>query len=129
MATTSPSPNPSHSRDLGFSIAAKPSQPVVIAGEPFDLDLTTTGADGKPSGETLKVAVLRMEKSKTSRILTLLPWPQAASPPSAEVKDSELDAKTDAATGKARVPLKLEKGGIYRFASHRHGSLRPDDHA
>lgn len=98
---------------LGFSITAKPSQPVVIAGEPFDLDVTTMGADGKPSGEALKVSVLRMEKSKTSRILTLLPWPQIACPPSAEVKDSELDAKTDAATGKARVAINLTKGGIY----------------
>ena len=100
---------------LGFSIAAKPSQPVVIAGEPFNVDLGTTAADGKPSGESLKIAVLRMEKSKTSRILTLLPWQQAESPPSAEVKDSELDAKTDATTGKASVSLKLEKGGIYRL--------------
>lgn len=100
---------------LGFSITAKPSQPVVIAGEPFNVDLTTTSADGKPCGETLKVAVLRMEKSSTNRILTLLPWPQAECPPSAEVKDSELDAKTDAATGKATVSLKLEKGGLYRL--------------
>ncbi|HEX7576613.1 MAG TPA: MG2 domain-containing protein, partial [Verrucomicrobiae bacterium] len=30
---------------LGFGITARPSQPVVIAGEPFDLTLTTTGAD------------------------------------------------------------------------------------
>jgi len=100
---------------LGFSITAKPSQPVVIAGEPFNVDLTTTSADGKPAGEVLKVAVLRMEKSKTSRILTLLPWPQAEVPPSAEVKDSELDAKTDSTTGKASIALKLEKGGIYRI--------------
>lgn len=100
---------------LGFSIDAKPSQPVVIAGEPFDLALTTTAADGKPAGEALKVAVLRMEKPKTSRILGLLPWPQIESPPSAEVKESELEATTDATTGKATLPLKLEKGGIYQL--------------
>ena len=100
---------------LGFGIAAKPSQPVVIAGEPFDLDLTTTGADGKPTGEPLKVSVLRKEQVKTSRILTLLPWTQAGAPAAAEVKDSELDARTDAATGKATVALKLEKGGIYQL--------------
>jgi alpha-2-macroglobulin len=98
---------------LGFTITAKPSQPVVIAGEPFDLELTTLGADGKPAGESLKIEVLRMEKPKTSRILTLLPWPQAAYPPAAEVRESELDAGTDAATGKARVALTLEKGGNY----------------
>ena len=100
---------------LGFAIDAKPSQPVVIAGEPFNLDLTTTGADGKPTAESLKVAVMRMEKTKTSRILTLLPWPQTESPPSAEVKHSELDAKTDATSGKTSVPLTLEKGGIYQL--------------
>jgi uncharacterized protein YfaS (alpha-2-macroglobulin family)/TolA-binding protein len=100
---------------LGFSIDAKPSQPVVIAGEPFNVALTTTAADGKPTGESLKVAVMRTQKTKTSRILTLLPWPQAESPPSAEVKHSELDAKTDAATGKAAIALTLEKGGIYQI--------------
>ncbi len=100
---------------LGFSIRAVPSQPVVIAGEPFDLDLFSSGADGKPIGEKLKVSVLRMEQPKTSRILTLLPWPQAPAVTSAEVKESEVDATTDAATGKARVALKLEKGGIYRL--------------
>lgn len=100
---------------LGFSIDAKPSQPVVITGEPFDIDLTTTGADGKPSGESLKVSVLRMEKPKTRRILTLLPWPQAETPPGTEVKDSEHDARTDATSGKTRVSLTLEKGGIYQI--------------
>jgi alpha-2-macroglobulin len=100
---------------LGFSIDAKPSQPVVIAGEPFNVSLTTTSADGKPTGESLKVAVLRMEKTNISRILTLLPWPQAELPPSAEVKHSELETTTDATTGKASVPLTLEKGGIYQL--------------
>jgi len=100
---------------LGFSIAATPSQSVVIAGEPFDVDLMTTGADGKPVGEKLAVSVLRMDTPKTSRILTLLPWQEAESPVAAEVKDSELTAATDSATGKATVPLTLAKGGIYRM--------------
>ena len=100
---------------LGFSISAKPSQPVVIAGEPFDLDLETKGADSEPLGTALKVAVLRMEKTKTSRILTLLPWPQAGCALAAEVLESEIEVTTDATTGKARVPLKLEKGGEYRL--------------
>ncbi len=100
---------------LGFSITAKASQPVVIAGEPFDLDLSTMGADGKPSAETLKVDVLRMEQSKTSRILTLLPWTQALFPPVAEIKDSEMTLKTEADTGKSRVALTLNKGGSYLF--------------
>lgn len=100
---------------LGFAIAAKPSQPVVIAGEPFNLDLTTTSADGKPTAEKLTVSVLRLEQPRTHRILTLLPWAQAAGPAAAEVKDSELATTTDAITGKTTVPLKLEKGGIYHL--------------
>jgi TolA-binding protein len=100
---------------LGFSIQATPSQSVVIAGEPFDVDLVTTGADGMPVGEKLSIAVLRMEKPKASRILTLLPWQQAESPVAAEVADSEIAATTDATTGKATVSLKLAKGGIYRM--------------
>ncbi|MCX6878934.1 MAG: tetratricopeptide repeat protein [Verrucomicrobia bacterium] len=100
---------------LGFGIAAKPSQPVVIAGEPFDLTLTTTGADGKPTGEALKVVVLRVEQPKTSPVMALLPWLGGFVTPAAEVKDSESEIKTDPATGKATVALKLEKGGSYRL--------------
>ncbi|MEY4386506.1 MAG: hypothetical protein RLY20_1789, partial [Verrucomicrobiota bacterium] len=99
---------------LGFGIAAKPSQPVVIAGEPFDLKLTTTGADGKPVAEALKISVLRMEKSKTSPVLALLPWNAAPATTAAEVKDSEFDLTT-ATNGLATLPLKLEKGGTYRL--------------
>lgn len=100
---------------LGFAISAKPSQTVVLAGEPFDIDFSTLGADGKASGEKLNIAVLRLEKAKTSRILTILPWSQASTPPASEVKDRELSAKTDEHTGKARVSLTLEKGGFYLF--------------
>ncbi|MEI7900592.1 MAG: tetratricopeptide repeat protein [bacterium] len=98
---------------LGFGIAAKPSQTVVIAGEPFDVDLVTTGADGQPAGETLKVSVLRREVTKTTRIMTLLPWMNQAGTPDAEVKVEEMDAATDPVTGKRRLSLKLEKGGAY----------------
>ena len=100
---------------LGFDIAAKPSQPVVIAGEPFDLALTTTGADGKPTGETLKVTVLRVQESKTSPVLALLPWQDGYRSKLAEVKESEAEIKTDPAAGRATLALKLDKGGNYRL--------------
>lgn len=100
---------------LGFSLKAEPSQPVVIAGEPFDLDLTVTAADGKPAGETLKVTVSRIEKPRTHRILTLLPWPLSNTPPTEPVTETTLEAKSDPATGKCTVPLKLEKGGSYQL--------------
>jgi len=100
---------------LGFTIAAKPSQPVVIAGEPFDLDLTTTAADGQPAGETLKLTVLRIEQPKFSPILALLPWQVDPGPQPAEVEESKSEILTDPTTGKTSVPLTLEKGGIYRL--------------
>ena len=100
---------------LGFAIAAKPSQPVVIAGEPFDLNLTTTGADGKPTGESLSLAVLRIEQPKASPVIELLPWRDGPAAQPAEVADSAAKVVTDPATGKASVALKLDKGGIYRL--------------
>ena len=102
---------------LGFGIAAKPSQPVVIAGEPFDLALTTTGADGHAVGESLKVAVLRIEPPKSSPVLALLPWREDGGPQPAEVKESEAEVTTDPATGKATLALQLAKGGIYQLRS------------
>ncbi|HNQ87721.1 MAG TPA: MG2 domain-containing protein [Verrucomicrobiota bacterium] len=100
---------------LGFGIAAKPSQPVVIAGEPFDLAITATGADGKPVGEPLNVAVFRVEKPKASPLLAILPWRETEGPQSAEVKVSESEVRTDPATGKAVAPLTLNQGGVYRL--------------
>ncbi len=100
---------------LGFSIVARPSQPVVIAGEPFDLSLTTRGADGKPVGEALKIAVLRIEKPKTSPVMALLPWEESGDVHPAEVKESESEIRTDPATGQATLALRLDKGGQYRL--------------
>ena len=113
---------------LGFGIAAKPSQPVVIAGEPFDLKLTTTGADGKPTGETLKVAVLRVEKPKTSPVLALLPWQEGPGPQPAEVKESESEIKTDPATGQATLAAQAGQGRHLPAPRHRHRPLRPNHH-
>jgi tetratricopeptide (TPR) repeat protein len=100
---------------LGFSIFTILSQPVVIAGEPFDLKLSTHGADGKLTGENLKVTVLRVEMPKTNRVVALLPWQEGQGVPAAEVKMSEHEIRTDATNGQATLPLKLDKGGIYRL--------------
>ena len=100
---------------LGFGIVSKPSQPVVLAGEPFDLTVTTTSADAKPTGESLRVTVLRIEQPKTSPVLALLPWQEGPGPQPAEVKEGEHELKTDPATGQATLGLQLEKGGSYRL--------------
>lgn len=98
---------------LGFSITAQPSQPVVIAGEPFDLAITTTAADGKPTSQTLKVSVLRLDKPKSSPVLALLPWQAGFASQTAEVKDFESEVKTDSTTGEAMLSLTLKQGGHY----------------
>ncbi len=98
---------------LGFAVDAKPSQPVVLAGEPLDVEFVTTGADGLPTGEALKVSVLRLQKEQTNRILDLLPWVRQEGAPAAEVKVEEREVKTDPATGQTRLAFTLEKGGVY----------------
>jgi TolA-binding protein len=102
---------------LGYAITATPSQPVVIAGEPFELSLITTGADGTARGEALKVGVFRIERPKPSPVLALLPWRDGPGPQAAEVLESESAIETDATTGKASLALQLEKGGIYQLRS------------
>jgi len=101
---------------LGFSITATPSQPLVLAGEPFDLDLTTTGADGKPLGSDLTVTVLHLEQSKPSPVIACIPWFDGVGMPSpAEATVEQQKVATEAVTGKANLLLKLMNGGDYRI--------------
>ena len=101
---------------LGFSITAMPSQPLVLAGEPFDLGLTTTGADGKPLAGDLTVIVLKLEQAKPSPVIASIPWLGAIRVlPASEAKIEEKKVSTDAANGKANLLLKLMNGGDYRI--------------
>jgi alpha-2-macroglobulin len=100
---------------LGFTIKAQPSQEVIIAGEAVDLSVETRAADGRPCGEALALEVLRVERPKPAPILALLPWPQLPEPEAAEALESRHELKTDPATGKASLTLKLEHGGRYRL--------------
>ena len=59
--------------------------------------------------------MLRIEKPKTNRVLSLLPWSDGPGPQPAEVKDSEQEIKTDPTNGLATLSLKLDQGGIYRL--------------
>ena len=101
---------------LGFAIDAKPSQPVVIAGEPFDLDLTTTarrrqtgrrGPQGRaccgwkqprPAGSSRCCRGRRPRPRRPPRSRTPNSTPRPMPPPA-----------------RPRVALKLEKGGIYQI--------------
>ena len=100
----------------GFSITAEPSQPLVLAGEPFDLRLNTIGADGKALGCDLAVTVLRLQPAKPSPVLAGIPWlDRGPAPPPAETTVEEKKIATDAATGQAALSLKLDQGGDYRI--------------
>ena len=98
---------------LGFGIAVKASQPLALAGEPFDVEITTTTPDGKPTGKHVRLLVLRRAKPKANPVLDGVPWINAPSQPAAEVTVREKKVITDEKTGKATVNLKLAEGGLY----------------
>ena len=98
---------------LGFSITVKPSAETVISGEPFDVFVTTTGADGKPVGNPLTLTVYQQMEVKTHPILSQIPWLRRERKPSGEVKISEHKLTTDGKTGKGTLHLSLEEGGRY----------------
>ena len=96
-----------------FGIAVKPSRPLVLSGEPFDVEVKTTGADGKPVGRKVTLFVLRREAPKAEPVLAGVPWISAPRRPSAEVTVEEKQVTTDAKTGTTTVNIKLAKGGQY----------------
>jgi len=99
---------------LGFSIKVKPSAEIVLAGETFDVSVETVAADGKPVGKELTLSVFRKTKQKSHPILSNIPWLSDKQPAlTAEVKVEEHNITTDAKTGKGRLQLALEKGGVY----------------
>jgi len=99
---------------LGFSIKVKPSAEVALSGETFDASVETVAADGKPVGKELTLTVFRRTEQKAHPILSQIPWLADKQPAStAEVKVEEHKITTDAKTGKGRIQLALEKGGVY----------------
>src|SRR5262245_54814255 len=83
-----------------FSIALHASRDVYLDGESFRLEVSTDDAQGKPSGETLSVAMLKQVT-------------QAGRVTEREVLRKPL--KTDPATGQGEVSLKVDddEGGTY----------------
>ena len=97
----------------GFSATVKPSQPLIIAGEPVDVKISTTGADGEPVGRDLNLAVLRRIPRKRDRVLDMIPWLAPPNTPPAEVTIQEHEVSTDPDSGMATVTLELPEGGDY----------------
>ena len=99
---------------LGFSINVTPFDEVVLSGETFDVSVETKGADGKPVGKELTLTVFRRTKKTAHPIFWGIPWmAEGQLAPTAEIKIEEHKIATDAETGKGRVQLALEKGGVY----------------
>ncbi len=98
---------------LGFGVAVKPSVPLVMASEPFDVEVSTNAPDGKPVGKAMTLFVLRRQTPKADPVLIGVPWIKAPTAPAAEVTIEEHKAETNPKTGKATVKLKLKKGGQY----------------
>ncbi|MBD3181659.1 tetratricopeptide repeat protein [Candidatus Poribacteria bacterium] len=98
---------------LGFNINVKPSSNVVISGEPFEAMVTTTRADGEPTGKDLTLKVYRQTERKVHPIFSQIPWIGDDSKPGGEVEIEEHKITTDQKTGKGRIKLSLEQGGRY----------------
>ena len=99
--------------ELGFSTLVTPAQDVALAGEPVDITVKTTDADGKPAGRDLTLYVLRRELPKPDKILSAVPWIRRPSQPAAEVTVEEHKIATDPKSGLAIQKLVLKKGGEY----------------
>lgn len=102
-----------HLAALGYGIGVRTSEPVVLAGQPFDVILKTAGPDGQPLAAALNLTVLRRQVVKPDAVLSGIPWIDRPAEAAGEVTVLERPAATDAKTGEAAVPLTLEQGGQY----------------
>ena len=98
---------------LGFRASVRPVQPLALSGEPFEVEVRTYGADGKPVGKELNLTVLRQSALKSNRILEAVPWLSRAAAAPAEVTVEEHKVTTDPETGKGTITLHLDDGGRY----------------
>jgi TolA-binding protein len=114
--------------ELGFGTAVKPSQDVALAGEPFDVTLTTTAADGEPIGRELTLFVLRRETPKPDKILSAVPWINRSNQAAAEVTVEEHKVVTDPKTGRATQQLNLKEGRLLHPPRLRRGPLQAGRH-
>ena len=100
---------------LEFSISVKPDADLVLSGEPFDVTVRTTGADGKPLGVKLAIkVVLQQGNFPAHPVLSQIPWLEGegtAEP--AEVTIQEHHLQTDNVSGVGTIQLTLTKGGAY----------------
>jgi alpha-2-macroglobulin len=97
----------------GFTATLKPSQPLALSGEPFDVTVTTQSPDGKPAGKELVLFVLQRQAAKPNPILRAIPWTSRSHRQIEETTVQEHKVTTDEKTGKATVRITLKQGGAY----------------
>ncbi len=98
---------------LGFSAAVETARETVLAGEPFEATVTTTGADEKPVGRSLTLSVIRRVEEQKTFSLDGLPDVNSGRREKSEVTVAEYEIETDEETGTARQQLELDTGGEY----------------
>ena len=100
---------------LEFSIDVKPDADLVLSGEPFDVTVRTTGADGEPLGVKLAVKVVQQQEGVLAHpVLSQIPWLETegtAEPTEVTIQEHHL--QTDNASGVGTIQLTLAKGGTY----------------
>lgn len=100
---------------LEFSITVKPDADLVLSGEPFDVIVRTTGADGKPLGVKLAVKVVQQQGGVLVHpVLSQIPWLEGvgtAEPTEVTIQEHHL--QTDNTSGVGTIQLTLTKGGTY----------------
>lgn len=98
---------------VGFALAVSPSQDVVLSGEPVEVSIAATGADGTPVAREMTLHVLRRQQPAPDRVLSGVPWLAPPTRLSVEATVEEHKVRTDPESGRATVTLRLEKGGRY----------------
>jgi len=97
---------------LGYSLSVTPSQPLVLAGEPVEVEVRSSGPDGKPVARKLTLFVQRRELPSPDPVLAKVPWFGRRSRAVAARTIQTHTLETDAA-GVARLSVELPEGGDY----------------
>lgn len=97
----------------GFRMAVTPRVEEAVVGEPFDVSISTTSPDGRPTGRAGTLFVLRRVEQPMNPVLSSVPWLQPVRVAPAEVTVEEHRFTTDPATGKATVRLSAREPGMY----------------
>jgi uncharacterized protein YfaS (alpha-2-macroglobulin family)/tetratricopeptide (TPR) repeat protein len=100
----------------GFKIAVRPSRPIVLSGEPVEIQITTTAPDGNPVGREVTLLALRRAEQPANPVLANVPWLDLTAQPALELTVLQRTLSTDEKTGTVTIQLTdaaLEPGGIY----------------